>query len=536
MTRQCLLSIYTLVVLLTACTHHAEDYREQLAEADSLMQIRPDSALHLLESIPVKRLTTQADAARYALLMTQARDKNYIIQTDDSLIRVAVQYYDSIRDTKMQAQAYYNWGSVFRDKDCQAVAIEKYLMAVPLAQKSGDKKLLGRIYNNVGYIYFQQGLKEKADFIYRQAEQIGMQLKDTSLWAESIAMQGELQLFRLRYASAEEKLLQALNVLGDFNEKGIRADIAATLSSVYSRTGKIGESVRYAKQNIALQEDTLHCYRAFLLLGDAYFKMQRYDSAVTCFNKVLPSLSYGDKAGAYMRLAEIAKIQGDITRSLALERLYSTCRDSMSQSTQSNEVLEATQQVLIKQQQNRYEDFLTKYRYYVAALILVSILLIFALRKLYLQKIHRQNRERAEVERMLIQQHSELKHELKRREEQILCLQGELCPDVYHKVQRIIEDCKEEEFSKERLTEEEWLKLIADIDKDGIIFRFNAQYHLSEDEKHLCCLSLMGLSPTDKARVMHCTRQTVYRKERELLRKTGEIYEPGKLEIILKEA
>lgn len=195
MTRQCLLSIYTLVVLLTACTHHAEDYREQLAEADSLMQIRPDSALHLLESILVKRLATQADAARYALLMTQARDKNYIIQMDDSLIRIAVQYYDSIKDTKMQAQAYYNWGSVFRDKDCQAVAIEKYLMAVPLAQKSGDKKLLGRIYNNVGYIYYQQGLNEKANFIYRQAEQIGMQLKDTSLWAESIAMQENYNFF-----------------------------------------------------------------------------------------------------------------------------------------------------------------------------------------------------------------------------------------------------------------------------------------------------------------------------------------------------
>lgn len=56
------------------------------------------------------------DRAYYALLLTQARDKNYIVQTDDSLIRTAVQYYDSIGDVQMQAKAYYHWGGVLRIK------------------------------------------------------------------------------------------------------------------------------------------------------------------------------------------------------------------------------------------------------------------------------------------------------------------------------------------------------------------------------------------------------------------------------------
>ena len=60
------------------------------------MEEYPDSALHILESIESQQLTVHADRAYYALLLTQARDKNYIVQTDDSLIRTAVQYYDSI--------------------------------------------------------------------------------------------------------------------------------------------------------------------------------------------------------------------------------------------------------------------------------------------------------------------------------------------------------------------------------------------------------------------------------------------------------
>ena len=50
------------------------------------MEEYPDSALHILESIETQQLSAQADRAYYALLLTQARDKNYIVQTDDSLI------------------------------------------------------------------------------------------------------------------------------------------------------------------------------------------------------------------------------------------------------------------------------------------------------------------------------------------------------------------------------------------------------------------------------------------------------------------
>ena len=58
------------------------------------MQFHPDSALHLLQNTDISALHGKADLAYYALLLTQVRDKNHISQTSDSLLNIAVRYYD----------------------------------------------------------------------------------------------------------------------------------------------------------------------------------------------------------------------------------------------------------------------------------------------------------------------------------------------------------------------------------------------------------------------------------------------------------
>ena len=50
------------------------------------METYPDSALSILESITYPQKMPRADRALYALLLTQARHKNYIALEDDSLL------------------------------------------------------------------------------------------------------------------------------------------------------------------------------------------------------------------------------------------------------------------------------------------------------------------------------------------------------------------------------------------------------------------------------------------------------------------
>ena len=559
-----LIFISIFAILLAACTGRLSHNRV-LVQADSLMQSRPDSALRILESFSTDSLKTKAERAYYALLITKARDKNYVVQKNDSLIQTAVQYYDSTKETKMQAHAYYHWGGIYRDRNEHAKAIEKYLWSVPLAKKVGDKALLGRIYTNIGHIYYLQKLYDKADSIYRQTEQMGILLQDTSLWAEAVAIQGKIKLYQNRYSTAEEKLLEALSVLGDFKQDGIRANIASALSSLYSRTGDGKKALEYAKQNLKLQEDTIHCYRAFLILGDAYYKLRQYDSAHYYIKKSILSPGYGTKASSFMRLGEIAQKQGRVIESLELERLYTLHRDSLEEASQSTDILEAEQKIRMQELEFQFESFLSKYQLLSLIVIVLGILTICLLQSYYKKVLKKEKILQQQEEEKLQMMHLQLQEEMEQKDKEIKALQEQIAQQRYndrqqsqiaelHKLQKqrlalmeeiisltdvnlkinqILSDHKEKGHSTECLSEHEWARLAAEIDKDGIIQRIRYKYQFTDEEYYLCCLQLTNYSVTEMGHLLRCKRITVYRKEQKILKEMGLSYKAGELKKIM---
>ena len=100
--------------------------------ADSLMETYPDSALSILESITYPQKMPRADRALYALLLTQARHKNYIALEDDSLIKTAVDYYGDKKKNLRAAKAHYYWGATYREMGYTSFAVEEYLTAIRL--------------------------------------------------------------------------------------------------------------------------------------------------------------------------------------------------------------------------------------------------------------------------------------------------------------------------------------------------------------------------------------------------------------------
>ncbi len=557
--------ISILTALLAACTEKI-GYNTLLVQADSLMTSHSDSALHILQGISTESLNTKADRAYYALLLTQARDKNYIVQTDDSLIQMAVRYYDSMRDCKMQAQAYYYWGSVYRDRNEQAIAAEKYLMAIPFAQEINDKVLLGRIYNNAGYLYYLQEFYNKADSIFRQAEKIGICLNDTALHAEALSMQGRIKLSQNDYHQAEKRLLQAQTVLGDSKQNRLQAAISNALSLLYSRIKDKEKALQYAKLNISLQEDTIHCHHAFLTLGEAYFKAEKYDSASCYFNKSLGSSDYGIKADAYMRLADIANRRGDASISLEMERMHSAYRDSLEQASQRTKVLEVEQRMTIQKQRARYEVSLNKY--FLVAIVLAAICIIILLLLINHRFKHRQQeKQQLEWENELRQKFVQQKEELEQKEKEIAALQDRIAlqyineeqkqtleveltdlneqhtalvkkmrrySEVTQKIDHILSIYKEKKIPKEFLDENDWARLLAEVDPKGVVNSIGRKYKLSEIECHLCSLLLLGYSVADMGRIIRRQRISVYRIERSITKKMGRNYQAGELQKWLK--
>ena len=73
------------ILFFTGCYNREQISR--LDEAEALIQNKPDSALTILQQL--KSEGSQAEQARYALLYSEALDKNHIKATNDSLIRRA---------------------------------------------------------------------------------------------------------------------------------------------------------------------------------------------------------------------------------------------------------------------------------------------------------------------------------------------------------------------------------------------------------------------------------------------------------------
>lgn len=117
-------------VSLSSCSSSVKS--PLLLSADSLMEIYPDSALSILESISSPQKLPCADRALYALLLTQARHKNYIALGDDSLIKTAVEYYGDKKKSVRAAKAHYYWGATYGEKGYTSFAVDEYLTAIRL--------------------------------------------------------------------------------------------------------------------------------------------------------------------------------------------------------------------------------------------------------------------------------------------------------------------------------------------------------------------------------------------------------------------
>lgn len=557
------LMFLSIIFFLIACSEQQSD-NKQLILVDSLMQSQPDSALNILRGISMENFATQVDSAYYALLLTQARDKNYIVQTDDSLIRYAVAYYDKTNDVRMQAKAHYYWGCVYRDMNRQAEAFREFLIAAPLTEKAREKRQLGLVYNNIGFIYKIQDFNEKADSIYQLMEGIAEELKDTSLWSEALFRQGSIVLAKGEeyFPIAEQKLSDAFVAVDRVGNNGLKANISASLSNLYSRMDEGEKALYYAKLNLSLRRDTARAYRTFLILGDAYYKCGQYDSAVFYLNKGLVGKDYRRKLDAYMRLADIAMIQGDVTLSLELERISSAYKDSLYQlrrSVVANKMVEAEADAQTMLQKLYYKGRLNTYLYSFILIAVMIIAIALFLYKQYQRKNDLLQKDKQQLEKAnwnLSQHYASLQTDIVQKdleiedlkkelasyqidEEQRKKLQAELSEMIlkrgtlakeaflhsplYEKMQVIIKDYQAKDESDEEISDREWQEFVVGMDMqwNNAITDFCAKYQLSKEELHLMCLSLAGFPFSHLEYLLHLSRRTLYRKKSALLKRIG---------------
>ena len=138
-----------------SCKHGNPVVSASLDRIEQVVQQRPDSALielvHLDSLLDVGAVSIEGDRqmARYALLKTQTHDKNWIDDTNDSLILRAVRYYDEHGSKREQMLAHFYHGAIFRNAKDYGAAFFAYRQAEQLAMDLDDDHCLCLIYGNL---------------------------------------------------------------------------------------------------------------------------------------------------------------------------------------------------------------------------------------------------------------------------------------------------------------------------------------------------------------------------------------------------
>ena len=140
------------LLLLTGC-NAPNQMTDDLIRAEAWMNEHPDSALNLLKGIAQPELQTREHHARYALLYSQALDKNYIDLTSDSLINIAVDYYKDRDDVKAKFLSYYYLGRIYTNANNLTQATLAYMEAEQLVDELDDDYAAGLLYEQIGLIY-----------------------------------------------------------------------------------------------------------------------------------------------------------------------------------------------------------------------------------------------------------------------------------------------------------------------------------------------------------------------------------------------
>ena len=148
----------------------------ELVQAENVMYEKPDSALQILQAMPIP--TEKEAHATWALLLTQARYKCFVDQSD-SLVNIAHDYFMKGSNPQRKALALYHKAVLYKEKNQIDKALPYYLQASEEVKLTEDYRLAYLIHSHIGRIYAYRKLFGYSLSYYNKAIHYAELSKDT---------------------------------------------------------------------------------------------------------------------------------------------------------------------------------------------------------------------------------------------------------------------------------------------------------------------------------------------------------------------
>ncbi len=416
------------LLFLASCGWRERAIPVELAQADSLMEVRPDSAMAYLASLD-SFVQGEPEYVRmyYALQQIKAQDKCYIPHTSDSVILSLVRYYTDNGTPDQQMEAYHYLGSVYRDMGDAPRAVEAYQKAADIGKESGSKRndILGRTYEQIGYLFAYQGLYDEGLKAYRTSYYYNVNRPKGKIYAlRNIA---RMHNAKNNIDSAVYYYKRAYEEALSIKDQSIIDNMLSELSYIYTDK-KEYDVAKEIFNHISDKNDPNYTFG----LGCIHQDSMHLDSAIYYFKQ---ANKYGN---IYMRrttnyiLAEIEKLKGNPT--LALDYALSSIHlsDTIRYKTKTEAVAKVNalynyQRIEKENNRLRIENDQKKIRNYQLILFII-ILLITGIE--YFSLSNKRKKEAIEKERKLRklkeEQYERSMDSLKMNEQEISKLETQL--------------------------------------------------------------------------------------------------------------
>ena len=371
-----------LFIVLAGCQQN-DKYTALLLQADSIMNVRPDSALALLNLIQFPQEMKTADRALYSLLFTQAEQKNRISHTNDSLIRIAVDYYKDKDDKEQETKAYYYLGCVYQDIGDIVGATDAFLKALNInPQVINDTERLTMIYENLAECYQSQGFYDKAMEMYRISYKTNINHNEEKNILFSLQGIGEVFMYQHQWDSAAyyyNEIIEKSRAIGDSSWISIGI---SNLAHVYYNQKKYPEAYHTALKSIHNNNEDKEneITSKYILLGDILIQLGQYDSAryYLSLNSIKedPFL----RASRHFSLYELEKKCGKYKEATQYIDTYTTLYDSLREEKNKEEIAKLINSYTIeryKREISEKQKHQTRISISFSILIIISILFIF---------------------------------------------------------------------------------------------------------------------------------------------------------------
>ncbi len=496
-----------------------------LVSAYSMVDSLPDSALSLLKKVKYDELSAK-DKAEYSLLFTMAQDKSGLDVDNDSLIRIAYDWFQQHQDDSLYAKCLYYMGKYYMLNDSTEQAISLLTESSEKSNKIGDLKTESMALEKLSKVY--QVVEPKKSLIFSK------KALETYASYQYATLKNRIYL-NLNYSEAllaceitRKSVDVALSILPKalvLKDSVVLADVYQDLANSYLYLGYKDSCLFYAKKTYDLQPiKNMSCR---LMLADAYQEADSVRQCLALLESLKPTLST-EKYVCFQICSQASIKMQDYEKSkMYVDSAYSCIENMYAEAVKGkadyySSFLEKEKQKSELKGRAEMQSYLLLLVIILALLVIVFLLYVYknsrskAQKEIIFEKRQAEMKVRHEHELAMIEKNlSEQYHqkELSRKEVQLSIMRSYLMKLVTA-VEKL-NSIKTGTGKHVVLTEKDWKEIAAFLDSTENMFvtRLKTRFpNLSEGDLHLMMLLRLKMPQKVLASLYSITEKAVKQK------------------------